>query len=934
MGHTIVLVESDDPVGALTRRAFLLAGVPWDQCHHEDRGNLVLVVVPSQHVLEKLPSAMALAAREAARTRIRVSVHPQAGELSGSTVDRAFRLLEDSRFVGLVTEAVDVGIVTRADTLAQAPDGAVVHRLADALVYLLTGSPANLDSAGDPYRVLPFPDEPGPLTDGGPSALLRAADRVVPFFGRGTELARLTSWREAPDRVSVLLVHGPGGQGKTRLAIEFGRQTEAAGWRTMQALHEPDAEPNAGRSLDGADVLVVVDYAERWPRHHLTDLSGHVLARRPGRLRLLLLGRHAGYWWKGLRNPLHKSGATTAELRLGALADTITQRRVAFATARDTFAQLLGVTGAGHLRPPASLDDDAYRLALTLHMAALVVVDAHGRGTAAPADPGALSTYLVQREQDHWQSMIDKGRIATRPEVMARLVAVATLTRSLPQEGAEKVLTELGLAASAAQAQAMIDEHSLCYPPHGSRVLAPLLPDRLGEDFLAESLPDHELGGGDAWAGRLAVGLVTGTAAHDAAVLTVLIETAARWEHVRRDHLLPLLTHRPGLVLRAEGAALITLAGYADLPLLEVLTAELPDRHVELDSGIAALSRKLTDFALARSHDNAAKARLYESLAARLSNAGLHEDAVAAGREAVALRRHLAEHTPDIHEPGLADALGNLGIDLWHMGLLAESVAAMREAVDVYRRRAADDPEAFGKDLAAELTNLAGALIGMGQFRDALAPAREAATAFMRLPSLDLETASAQRNLAIVLGNLGRYAEAVPAIEAAVSIFRRLAREQPQVHTVDLADSLQTLGNQLANAKRDDEARTATEEGVRVLRSLAAANPTAHERSLALALTSLANRLSRSGDHSSAVAAGEEAVHIARHAAAPNPVLGVALNNLARHLSRDGSNDMALATIEEAIAVWHALADVNATAYADRLARALAIREELTRDAR
>lgn len=935
MGHTIVLIESDHPVGTLTRRAFELAGVPWDQCHHEDRGNLSIVMVLSRHFLERLPTALAQAAREAARSQVRVSVNPQAGEMTGSAVDRAFRLLEDPQFVDLVTEAVDVGIVSPADAFTEAPAGAVVHSLLDAQVVLLNQSPAVMDSAAEAYRLLPFPDEPSlPGGGTGPTALLRAADRVVPFFGREEELARLTSWREASDQVSVMLVHGPGGQGKSRVALEFGRQAVAAGWRALQALYEPDAEPFAGCSLGAADVLVVVDYAERWPRQHLIDLRRHVLERHPGRLRFLLVARHAGYWWKGLTNPLLKSGTTTSELALGALADTVTQRRVAFAAARDRFAEMLGVTEASRLRPAGSLDDDAYRLALTLHMAALVVVDAQARGANAPADPGALSAYLIAREQDHWQSMIDSGRIALRPEVMGRLVVIATLTRSLPQAAAEKVLTEVGLASSSAQARAMIDDHSLCYPASGPRVLTPLLPDRLGEDFLAESLPNHELGRGDPWTGRLPEGLTTGAAAHEPAVLTVLIETAARWEHVRRDHLVPLLARRPGLVLRAEGAALITLAGYADLPLLEALTGELPGRHVELDSGIAALSRKLTGFALARTDDKAEKARLYESLAARLSNAGLYEDAVAAGWEAIALLRNLAEKAPDTHEPGLADALGNIGIDLWHAGLLAESVAAMREAVDIYRRRAADDPDAYNEDLAAELTNLTGALIGMGHFTDALAPAQEATAKFLRLPGRDLGTASAQRNLAIVLGNLGRYAEAAPAVESAVSIFRRLAQEQPQVYTVDLADSLQTLGNQLAGANRHDEALAAVEESVGILRRLAAANPTAHERGLALALTSLANRLSRTGDHVSAVAAGDEAVHIARRSAALTPVLGVALNNLARHLSRDGNHDMALAAIEEAIATWRALADVNPAASGDRLARALAIREELTREAR
>src|SRR5688572_28474858 len=114
MGHTIVLVRSDGPVGSLTRRAFDLAGVPWYQCHHEDRGLLTLVLVPSGLALDDLPSALADAAREASHTRVRVSVHPVAGELTPTAVDRAFRLLDDQRFTDLLTTIVDVGIVVPA----------------------------------------------------------------------------------------------------------------------------------------------------------------------------------------------------------------------------------------------------------------------------------------------------------------------------------------------------------------------------------------------------------------------------------------------------------------------------------------------------------------------------------------------------------------------------------------------------------------------------------------------------------------------------------------------------------------------------------------------------------------------------------------------------------------------------------------------------
>jgi tetratricopeptide (TPR) repeat protein len=937
VGHTIVLVESDGVVGTLARQAFQEAGIPWEECYREDRGSLVLVLVPPQHALDRLPSALAQVACDATpHARLRVAIHPQPGELTVSGVDSAFRLLADPQFVDLVIGAVDVGIVAADGVFAAVPAGAVVRPLAGAQVFLFTRSPAvaAMDSASEGFRLAPFPDDPGPFIADSPSTLLRTADRVVPFFGRQEELAWLAAWRDKADTVSVLLIHGPGGQGKTRLAAEFAGQTAATGWRTLQAIQEPDPRPEPGGSLGGADVMVVADYAERWPRAHLTGLLQHVLARRPGRVRLVLIARQAGYWWKGLANPLLKVGAGVSELRLGALADTVAQRRLAFAAARDRFAELLGVTGVTRLRPAGSLDDDAYRLALTLHMAALAAVDAHARGAAAPADPGSLSQYLVGREQDHWQTMVDNGRIGTRPEVMARLVAIATLTQSLPQPDAEALVVEVGLAGSAADARAMVDDHSRCYPSHGVRVLTPLLPDRLGEDFLAELLPNNDCGDGDPWTGQLPAMLVNETARHTPAALSVLIETAARWEHVRRDHLVPLIARQPELVLRAEGAALVTLAGYADLDLLETLTAALPERHVELDSGIAALVKKLSDFALARTDDNPTKARLYGDLAARLSNAGLYEDAVCANGEGIAIRRLLAEHAPDTHEPGLADALGNAGIDLWHAGLLAESVSAMREAVDIYRRRAASDPDVYTDDLAAELTNLTGALIGMGRFTDALAPAQEATATFLQLsagkPGFELEVAAARRNLAIVLGNLGRRAESLPAIESAVSTFRRLADDLPHVHAADLAESLQTLGNQLAAVDRHDEALAVAQESVDILRCLATANPAAHEQTLVLALTSLANRLWKTGDHGHAIATDEEAAHLASRHAAPGPARGLALNILARHLSQLGEHDAALAAVEEAVTTWRALAAATPNAFHERLARALAIRKEIT----
>ncbi|MCC8244981.1 hypothetical protein [Saccharothrix luteola] len=90
--------------------ALAAAGVPWDACYHEDRGDGVLVLVPPEYpkapLVEVLPKALARAVRsrndishDAAQTRLRLTLH--AGEVAFDTygvtstqLTTAFRLLE------------------------------------------------------------------------------------------------------------------------------------------------------------------------------------------------------------------------------------------------------------------------------------------------------------------------------------------------------------------------------------------------------------------------------------------------------------------------------------------------------------------------------------------------------------------------------------------------------------------------------------------------------------------------------------------------------------------------------------------------------------------------------------------------------------------------------------------------------------------------
>ena len=69
-----------------------------------------------------------------------------------------------------------------------------------------------------------------PALSGTPGSLLAATVEAVEFTGRGSELAELVAWRDSGEGLSVMLVAGEGGQGKTRLARQFAARTRQAGW--------------------------------------------------------------------------------------------------------------------------------------------------------------------------------------------------------------------------------------------------------------------------------------------------------------------------------------------------------------------------------------------------------------------------------------------------------------------------------------------------------------------------------------------------------------------------------------------------------------------------------------------------------------------------------------------------------------------------------
>jgi Tetratricopeptide repeat len=803
-----------------------------------------------------------------------------------------------------------------------------------------------------------------------PSRMLNARFAVVDFIGRQDELARLRQWRMGGPRLAIQWLHAPGGTGKTRLAAQFAAESVAVGWKVVTAIRGagtilPELPSQDLRPGDVVGLLFIVDYADQWPLTHLaTLLSNPLFAQSEMRTRILLLARTADAWER-VRAQLSIGTFAASSQFLGPLAAGPAQREEMFVAARDSFGRRYGPADVSGLRSPVPLDHRDLGLILAVHVAALVAVDAHFRDHRAPADPASLTAYLLDREHDHWQRLRGddthelnpaERAFTTLPGVMSRVVFAAALAGPVPRAVGIGALRGLD---DAPDPEPTLADHAVCYPPAtqaDDTVLEPLYPDRLAEDYLALTIPGHDADfPAKPWAvgtgGALLVRSPDGNAAMwTPRAITFLAAAAERWSHVGPHYLYPLLRVDPRLALDAGGAALSSLAHLASAPisLFEAIEPHLPaDGDPDLDVGVAAVVRRLTEHRLARTSDPGERAWLYEGLAVRMSRAGLRAEALKAAREAVRLCRSLASDDPHSFELVLAASLARISTYLAEMGQRKEALDAAMEAADLWKRLADADPDANGSGLANSLQDLGIALSQAGRPRQALAVAEKAVAIQRRLAEKDPVThrrwlAGSLINLSVDLARAGQWAPAAAHAREALGFYRELAAESPAVFQPDVALALSNLSSHLTELGEHAQALTMAQEAVVIRRRLAKASPAAFEPYFATSLSELASCLSALGRTDEALLAAEEALDI-RHRlataipAAFDPDLAIALHNVALYQSDLASHEAALATSEQATQVWRRLAHGHPAAFDHRLAHALsgvaAHLAELGRDA-
>ncbi|RSN14502.1 hypothetical protein DMB42_08355 [Nonomuraea sp. WAC 01424] len=615
--------------------------------------------------------------------------------------------------------------------------------------------------------------------------LLLPRHAVVPYTGREGQLAALRAWAGEPAALSVAVLTGRGGTGRTRLAGELCEELREAGWdagflpldTALATLSGPPGGPAA--ILEAVrPSLVVVESPE--PSAPLVGELVRRLAKHGHnpRVRVLLLAREPGEadWWRRLDTAsggwLRRLNTTTVQLNQHPL--TLNERTEHAFAAMKAFAP-----SRAALPTPPRLDDPEYGLPLRVHLAALLRLRGGetellpaptvqgalpgsgigtppyrnplppprtGPSTAGPRTawnafhPGGgrargtatggeeLLSRFLDRERDQWATVWPTGREQVDETTARQAVALLTLAAPTPAELPVLLSAVPGLHGDAQGTAVVADWLGRIFPSVDR--LCPLGPDLVAEQALAETddldtlvlaLHDHE----------------RRSAGHLVRMLDVLRLGAGRPEVGRA--LRVLVTSRIGMLVAEATANPATRLGDLLNAALSLLPADRPPTRVvgELPACRAVVGR------------------VEAPLGLRALEVTLAELAV----------RHFREGG---RRTAPAGALARLSARLANVGRVGEAVVAAAEAVEIF---AAAPPYEEAAGHAEALFTLGACLLLAGEPGSALRPAQEAATRFRILaeeaPRYAVQAAQAYHNLACALLETGRPAEAVEAFEEA-----------------------------------------------------------------------------------------------------------------------------------------------------------------------
>jgi tetratricopeptide (TPR) repeat protein len=711
----------------------------------------------------------------------------------------------------------------------------------------------------EPYR--------SPETAETPVRLLRAEYAVVPFQSRD-ELTVLLDWcRQVAtgSRTGIAVVHGVGGSGKTRLALELAHRLRGEGWYAGVLPRDIDPAPLATATMP---VAVVVDYADGRVADTVALLR--TLRARSGPPPVVVLTARSvhGQWLTDIVGSLdddrHAYGCE--EIRLPdehPRSSDIYRRTVA--TLR---------RGDGVPSPVPSPPADVRWT--TLDLVLLGWIAASG-ATALPVDRDRLYNEVLRHEENYWCTVYSRFGAGAEPEraLLRKVAAVASLVT--PEESRiDDVLSVVRDLRDDPQERRAVRRTLLtCLCPEAGEGLA-VRPDPVGEHLLLREFEQDRalliaaLAMADDAQAETALMALDSAGQLDPDAATALIVAIGEAVPGRWWTNLVVAGRRTG----SAEAALERLADRPDTPLpLDELSRLLPWSDLALfDLGLIVDRRRL-EKARAAGEPPAVIAGLFEDVSRRADRAGDVALSLSAVTEAVNHYRVLVTTDRAAYLPSLARSLTNLAVARSIPGEYASALTACRESIELCRELAATGT-GHVPELAQSLSNLGRLLTEDGQHEQALVACGEAVDLSRGLVAWD--TTAAPRHvrslhaLSDVLSNLGRLEQALEADREAVAVSRDLAATDTR-HVLDVARSLNNLGATLISAARYEEALAACQEAAELF-GASGEDGLGTLAYLVRALNNVSMVLSQLQRHEQAITVSEKSVAVSRKLVDTNPV--------------------------------------------------------------
>lgn len=690
-----------------------------------------------------------------------------------------------------------------------------------------------------------------------PSVLLSAQHAVVGFAGREDELASLAEWRDSPAQISLGLLWGEGGQGKTRLASEFALRS-AANWVSGRwSTADPDHLRSDIRDLAAieAPVLAIVDYAEGQEDQILALLNAAQLCSL--RLRVLAVARSGpkSDWFLTIedRPEAGEASAFLSTVRaweldpLGSALDALQF----FNGARRAFGKT-DADPAASLPSPALLSPENAQNALFLAAAAYLDVFAGDLAESQTSDPIAT---ILHHEWRYLSRLLHDARLLP---VAKQLLALSTLCPSNTHTRADALAKCINELAGDAHLRAtLVRTLKRLYPNEGG--VGRLQPDILGDRHVCDELPrwdSHECWD-DHWFTRLTFG-AHGLKANEVG------STAANIARCAGTHSLPTAAarHAPRFLENPDPLFVAVLPYYGVLPdvwrirvqntltnipdaQLEIVLDAFPHSSVELSEIRSWLTLQLLARYGAGEESELGPQALKTvlaciSLSESFASNGKWQLALKAARRAVNISERLRKDCPATGYPALAQSWGVLSTRFGQVGSGKLSVDYGVRSVSMFDALAEMDPERYGLAYGQALLNLSSSHTIARQHDLALKFAQLGEEAIYgyrsAYPDTDRSTiALAMKVLSTSLLGSGDANAALAAVSKAVEELEVLAGSNRDAHLPNLGSAYHEQSRVFAYLRMAPEALAASEKSIVIFSTLVNFDPSGYGHDLAVA---------------------------------------------------------------------------------------------------